>query len=336
MTVPTGAARGRAGEIGLDGWYHTIELAPGVVTRGVYDLRPVVDRVLPASLAGKTALDVGTADGFWAFEMEKRGADRVVAMDIERMGDCDVLPIRRALLHHEFELFENDHARRFRAAHERLGSRVEYRTGSVYRLSPEAVGTFDVVYCGSLLVHLFNPLKALINIRSVTREAAIIEVGSFHPDYDPIEPAFPDRPYAWFGSLDAEEGEPGKHCMYWRFTQRALCDMLAYAGFAATEPRGHYRIKGVGGGDCEVATVVAHVQPGAAAPRAEPRHELPSYDQLRRELAGSRSEAAALRARLAAFEGLGPRSIVAARRLQRLSRRFPRVASALRKVASLM
>ena len=51
---------------------------------------------LPASLAGKTALDVGTADGFWAFEMERRGAARVVAIDLPRLGDCDLLPSIRA------------------------------------------------------------------------------------------------------------------------------------------------------------------------------------------------------------------------------------------------
>ena len=34
----------RPGDPRLDGWYHTIELAPGLVTRAVYDHRPIVDR----------------------------------------------------------------------------------------------------------------------------------------------------------------------------------------------------------------------------------------------------------------------------------------------------
>src|SRR5262249_20625446 len=56
-------------------WYHTLELAPGVLTPGWVDVRPVVPRVpIPASLAGLRVLDVGTWDGFWAFEMERRGA----------------------------------------------------------------------------------------------------------------------------------------------------------------------------------------------------------------------------------------------------------------------
>ena len=64
-------------------WYHTIELAPGVVTPGWFDTRSVVDALpLPASLAGKRCLDVGTFDGFWAFELERRGAEEVIAIDV--------------------------------------------------------------------------------------------------------------------------------------------------------------------------------------------------------------------------------------------------------------
>lgn len=233
----------------LEGWYHTIELAPGIWTRNAaYDHRPILNQVgLPSSLEGKTALDLGTADGFWAFEMERRGAERVVAFDIAQLGDSDVLPRYRAKLPPDWAAAPNYCASRFWTAHAMRQSRVEYRTGSIYDLSPEMMGQFDIVYCGSLLVHLFNPLQALINIRSVTREMALIEVCSFDPDYDPVEPAFPDRPYAWFGSLNADAGEPGKNCMYWRFSQRGLHDLLIYAGFAAVESRGHYRIAGPGG-----------------------------------------------------------------------------------------
>ena len=65
------------------GWYHTIELGDGVVTEGIFDHRPVVDRyMIPADLCGMRCLDVGTMDGFWAFEMERRGAAEVVAADL--------------------------------------------------------------------------------------------------------------------------------------------------------------------------------------------------------------------------------------------------------------
>ena len=63
-------------------WYHTLELAPGVRTPGWFDLRETAAALLPASLAGRRCLDVGTFDGFWAFEMERRGAAEVIAIDI--------------------------------------------------------------------------------------------------------------------------------------------------------------------------------------------------------------------------------------------------------------
>jgi tRNA (mo5U34)-methyltransferase len=63
-------------------WYHTLELAPGVVTPGWFDTRAVVAQLpLPPSLDGKRCLDVGTFDGFWAFEMERRGGS-VTAIDV--------------------------------------------------------------------------------------------------------------------------------------------------------------------------------------------------------------------------------------------------------------
>ena len=56
-----------AAAVARHGWYHTIELAPGVVTAGMFDHRSAVDRyLLPESLTGLRCLDVGTMDGFWA------------------------------------------------------------------------------------------------------------------------------------------------------------------------------------------------------------------------------------------------------------------------------
>src|SRR5919198_3192254 len=75
-------------------WYHTLEL-PGLVTEGWFDLRPYVRHYgLPERMDGMRALDVGTWDGFWAFEMERRGAE-VVALDLDDERDLDWPPRRR-------------------------------------------------------------------------------------------------------------------------------------------------------------------------------------------------------------------------------------------------
>ena len=55
-----------------------LHIRGGVVTPGLFDHRPLVPQYgLPESLSGKRALDVATFDGFWAFELERRGAEHL-------------------------------------------------------------------------------------------------------------------------------------------------------------------------------------------------------------------------------------------------------------------
>src|SRR5258708_19155731 len=54
-----------------------------------------------------------------------------------------------------------------RVARELLGSSVRLEKASAYDLDPSSIGSFDVVVCGSLLLHLRDPLRALAAIRSV-------------------------------------------------------------------------------------------------------------------------------------------------------------------------
>jgi tRNA (mo5U34)-methyltransferase len=168
-------------------WYHTIDLPGGVATPGEFDHRPIRKRLpLPASLEGKRCLDVGTHDGFWAFEMERRGAAEVVAIDLEDPESYDwpqpppeLSPDTREHL-----------ARRrsaFRIAHEALGSSVERRDTSVYALDPETIGTFDFAFIGTLLLHLRNPIGALASIARVLRgpllvnDAVVVGLSVFRP-----------------------------------------------------------------------------------------------------------------------------------------------------------
>jgi tRNA (mo5U34)-methyltransferase len=149
-------------------WYHTIELPGGVVTPGWFDLRRVVQKLPWPDVTGKRCLDVGTYDGFLAFELERRGASEVVALDIPNHEDWDWPPDVRAHGPEHLALIAGpEKGAGFRVARDALGSDVEKVDMSVYDLSPERVGTFDVVVCGSLLLHLRDPLRALEAIRSV-------------------------------------------------------------------------------------------------------------------------------------------------------------------------
>lgn len=222
----------------LQGWYHTIDLGNGLVPRAVYDLRPVIDLYgIPASLEGMTVLDIGTGDGFFAFEMERRGADRVVAVDLATIGDCDWLPARRA------ELAEKAANRawpeHFRLAKAMRGSAVDYRYANVYELSPYNVGVFDLVFCGSLLLHLQNPLMALAAIRSVTRNMAVIET-SLDAKLE-ARPELVERAVLGFGPPDREVRD-GENNVFWQFTSGALKKMVEFAGFARVEIQNVFKL----------------------------------------------------------------------------------------------
>jgi tRNA (mo5U34)-methyltransferase len=150
-------------------WYHTIELPDGTVTPGEYDLRSALRRLpFPSDLTGKRCLDVGTRDGFWAFAMEQRGAAEVVAIDLDDEADLDFPEPRPQI---GDEVMDELRARRraFSVAHDALGSRVQRRNLSVYDLDPADVGEFDFVFLGTLLLHLRDPIGALMSVRRVLR-----------------------------------------------------------------------------------------------------------------------------------------------------------------------
>ena len=189
-------------------WYHTIDLAPGLTTPGWFDTRPTASKVpMPASLAGKRCLDVGTWDGFWAFEMEKRGAESVTAIDIFDQDRWDWPPEMRltgkiSSGKERVSGFKEQGAA-FKLAHEILGSKVERVDLSVYDLETSDLGKFDFVFLGSLLLHLRDPVKALASLRSACGgEGVIADTVDAIPSF--LRPRTPtarlegvDRPWWW-------------------------------------------------------------------------------------------------------------------------------------------
>lgn len=147
-------------------WYHTMELGPGEVTPGWFDLRPILGRLPWPDVAGKRCLDVGTYDGHLAFELERRGASEVVALDIADHESWDwPLRVRRRGI--GLSEISGEKGAGFRVAKQRLGSRVERVALSVYDLTQERTGRFDVVVCGDLLLHLRDPVRAVEAIHGV-------------------------------------------------------------------------------------------------------------------------------------------------------------------------
>jgi tRNA (mo5U34)-methyltransferase len=127
-------------------WWHVIELPDGSVTPGGWDLRETARAIPWPDLRGKRCLDVGTADGFWAFELERRGAAEVLATDLPSP-------------------FQARSRTRFEHARERLGSRVRYEERDVFQLE----GEFDVLFAGYVLQMVRDPVGALDAMRRVCR-----------------------------------------------------------------------------------------------------------------------------------------------------------------------
>jgi tRNA (mo5U34)-methyltransferase len=164
-------ASGLQAEVESYPWYHTLDLGNGVVTKGMFDHRPHLHHYpIPADLSGKRCLDVATMDGFWAFEMERRGAESVTALDLE---DPNQLDWPAALRQAHGKSVDETKAERFELARQALGSKVDRVLMSAYDLSP-ALGTFDFVFCGDLLLHLKDPITPVENIHSVCTDTAVI------------------------------------------------------------------------------------------------------------------------------------------------------------------
>lgn len=163
----TGAAQSLVARAATLDWYHTIELPDGTVTPGYFDLRRTLARIpIPASLHGKRCLDVASADGFFAFELARRGGD-VVSVDLadttrqDWQGPPGVNATRRQ---------STGRARRaFDLCQEAFGTSIQRWDLSVYDMTPEQLGTFDFVFMGNVLMHLGDPGRALRAIHGVTR-----------------------------------------------------------------------------------------------------------------------------------------------------------------------
>jgi tRNA (mo5U34)-methyltransferase len=134
-------------------WHQRWPLFHEVYTPGVNPVLELCDWAeLPRDLTGRRVLDIGPWNGCFSFECERRGAAEVVACGLE-----------------------NPQLSGFTRLKDLLGSRVEYVQESVYHLSPERLGRFDVILFFGVLYHLRYPLLAIDRLRTVSRDEVYIE-----------------------------------------------------------------------------------------------------------------------------------------------------------------
>jgi tRNA (mo5U34)-methyltransferase len=189
-------------------WFHTMDLGQGVVTRGMDNTPEKLARIgLPADLSGKIVLDIGAWDGFFAFEAERRGARRVLAVD-SYCWSGQGWGTKAG-----FEL-----------ARQAYDSRVEDLELDVLDLAPERIGSFDIVLFLGVLYHMRHPLLALEKVAGVTAERLILETE--------VDLLGTSGAAVAFYAGDELNRDPTN---WWAPNPRALSNLLRSAGFARVE-----------------------------------------------------------------------------------------------------
>lgn len=133
--------------------YQRVELPHGLATSG-QDRAATASLVLPANLAGKSVLDIGSALGALCFEAERRGASQVVGLEPRES--------------------------RFRASiilKEILNSDAELRCESLHDFSPYR--KFDHVLLLNVIHHLKEPMLGLRQAAALTQGTLVVEFPHF-------------------------------------------------------------------------------------------------------------------------------------------------------------
>lgn len=161
----------------LGRWFHNIDLK-GVRTAPDHFLGdyPAIKwrrfaHAIPEDLSGRTVLDIGCNGGFYAIEMKRRGADRVVAVD-----------------------FDDVYLNQARFAAEVMGADIEFRKLSVYDVAL-LEEKFDVVLFMGVFYHLRHPLLALDLIwEHVAKDILVFQSMLRGPDV--VAPVQDDYPFS--------------------------------------------------------------------------------------------------------------------------------------------
>ena len=183
-------------------WMHTIDLGNGIVTPGKWPVNPrIVAAFDQIDFRGKKVLDVGTCNGLWSFEAERRGASEIHSIDYLTLVNYWCTP-------------------GYKLAHEALKSKAIYNPDlSVYEVDALGSRDFDVViFCG-VYYHLKSPLLALAKLRKVLKTGGVIVIEG------PV--IVDERCYAQFLYRDAVPDRSN----WWVPTRRCLSEWIECSFF---------------------------------------------------------------------------------------------------------
>lgn len=130
-------------------FYHCIEVAPGVFTRGNEDYlrlqEPIMATLKRHNLRGKRVLDIGCRDGLFAFQAERMGAAEVIGID----NDLSVAATEFLIPHFK--------------------SSVHMHQMNLYDLQVIPENRFDFVIFAGVLYHLREPFLGVRRIANAMK-----------------------------------------------------------------------------------------------------------------------------------------------------------------------
>lgn len=149
-------------------WFHSFELPNGKFVDGIKSLdtqRLEADLFFSDGVTGKSVLDIGSWDGYFSFEAERRGAARVLATDHfcwsgPGWGTRDG----------------------FDYIHQAFNSKVESLDVDVLALDPVALGQFDIVLFLGVLYHVKDPYSCLEAAARMCSDHLVVETVTALPN----------------------------------------------------------------------------------------------------------------------------------------------------------
>lgn len=200
------ALRARARELMSIYWHHSIQLFPDLVTKGgkspellELERKAILDTI---ALDGRSVLDIGSWNGYFAFEAKRSGAARVVASD----SLCWQLPMFRG--RETFDL-----------ARECLDLDIEAEVIDPTAL-PGHLQPVDVVLMLGVFYHMHDPIAVLKNAASLARDVIVVET---HQDLLTL-----NRPGMVFYPRDTLNGD---HSNWWGPNPECVFELFESIGF---------------------------------------------------------------------------------------------------------